>query len=54
VVKYLTLEFEISSSKGGTQTGQVTKDMTNIDLRPDEFIDVTIAEYLDAAFPKKR
>ena len=54
VVKYLTLEFEISSSRGGTQTGQVTKDMTNIDVRPEQFIDNTIAEYLDAALPKKR
>ncbi|SPJ14929.1 exported hypothetical protein [Syntrophobacter sp. SbD2] len=54
VVKYLTLEFDISSSKGGTQTGQVTKDITNIDVRPEEFIDNTIADYLDAAFPKKK
>jgi outer membrane lipoprotein SlyB len=54
LVKYLTLEFDISSSKGGTQTGQVTKDITDIDMRPEEFIDATIADYLDAAFPKKR
>jgi len=54
VVKYLTLEFDISSSKGGTQTGQVTKDITNIDVRPEQFIDNTIADYLDAAFPKKQ
>ncbi len=54
VVKYLTLEFDISSSRGGTQTGQVTKDITNIDVRPEEFIDNTIADYLDAALPKKR
>lgn len=54
LVKYLTLEFDISSSKGGTQTGQVTKDITNIDMRTDQFIDATIADYLEAAFPKKR
>ncbi len=54
VVKYLTLEFEISSSRGGTQTGQVTKDITNIDMGPEQFIDNTIADYLDAAIPKKR
>jgi outer membrane lipoprotein SlyB len=54
VIKYLTLEFDISSSKGGTQTGQVTKDITNIDVRPEQFIDNTIADYLDAAFPKKK
>jgi len=54
VVKYLTLEFDISSSKGGTQTGQVTKDITNIDVGPEQFIDNTIADYLDAAFPKKQ
>ncbi len=54
VVKYLTLEFDISSSRGGTQTGQVTKDITNIDVGPEQFIDNTIADYLDAAFPKKK
>jgi hypothetical protein len=54
LVKYLTLEFDISSSKGGTQTGQVTKDISNIDMRTDQFIDATIADYLEAAFPKKR
>jgi outer membrane lipoprotein SlyB len=54
LVKYLTLEFDISSSKGGTQTGQVTKDITNIDMRPEEFIDATIADYLEVSFPKKR
>ena len=54
LIKYLTLEFEISSSRGGTQTGQVTKDVTNIDMRPEEFIDATIADYLGVTFPKKR
>jgi len=54
LIKYLTLEFEISSSRGGTQTGQITKDITNIEMRPDEFIDANIADYLEVSFPKKR
>jgi outer membrane lipoprotein SlyB len=54
IVKYLTLEFDISSSKGGTQTGQVTKDFTNTDMSTDKYIDAAIADYLEASFPKKR
>lgn len=54
LVKYLTLEFDISSGKAGTQTGHITKDMTNIDMGPEAYIDAVIADYLEASFPKKR
>ncbi len=54
LVKYLTLEFDISSKKGGTQTGRVTKDITNIEMGPQEFIDAAIADYVEASFSKKR
>jgi len=53
VLRYLTLEFEISSKAGGVQTGQVTKDITDPTLRLEEFIDGVIADYLEAAFPKR-
>ncbi len=53
VLRYLTLEFEISSKAGGVQTGQVTKDITDPTLILEEFIDGAIADYLEAAFPKK-
>ena len=54
VLRYVTLEFEISSKAGGTQVGQVTKDVTDPNLNLQEFIDAVIADYLEAAFPKKR
>ena len=54
LVKYLTFDFDISSKKGGTQTGRVTKDITNIEMRPEEFIDAAIADYVEVSFPKKR
>ena len=54
VLRYLTLEFEISSRTGGAQTGQITKDLANIEMGPEEFIDAVIADYLEAALPKKR
>lgn len=54
VLKYLTLEFDISSKKGGTQTGQVTKDITDPEIRLEEFIDNTIGAYIETALPKKR
>ncbi|MGA2227363.1 MAG: hypothetical protein ABSH41_23250, partial [Syntrophobacteraceae bacterium] len=54
VVKYLTFDFNISNKKGVTQTGRVTKDISNIDMRPEEFIDAAIADYVEASFPKKR
>ena len=53
VLRYLTLEFEISSKAGGVQTGQITKDITDPTLRLEEFIDGVIADYLEAAFPRK-
>jgi len=53
VLRYLTLEFEISSKAGGVQTGRVTKDITDPTLRLEEFIDGSIADYLEAALPKK-
>jgi len=53
VLRYLTLEFEISSKAGGVQTGQVTKDISDPTLRLEEFIDGAIADYLEAAFPKR-
>jgi len=53
VLRYLTLEFEISSKAGGMQTGQVTKDITDPTLRLEEFIDGAIADYLEASFAKK-
>ncbi|MGA2400585.1 MAG: complement resistance protein TraT [Syntrophobacteraceae bacterium] len=54
VLKYLTFEFEISSKAGGTQVGQITKDITEPTMGVEEFIDAVIADYLEAAFPKKR
>jgi len=54
VLRYLTLEFEISSKRGGMQTGRITKDLANIEMGPEEFIDAVIADYLEAALPKKR
>jgi hypothetical protein len=54
VTKYLTLEFEVSSKAGGLQTGQVTKDISDPSLRLEEFVDNAIADYVEAAFPKKR
>lgn len=54
VLKYLTLEFEISSKRGGTQTGRVTKDISDPEIRLNEFIDGTIGAYIEAALPKKR
>jgi outer membrane lipoprotein SlyB len=53
VLRYLTLEFEISSKTGGVQTGQVTRDITDPTLRLEEFIDGAIADYLEASFPKR-
>ena len=52
--RYLTLEFDISSKRGGTQTGLVTKDIPNHALILGEFIDAAIADYIEAALPKKR
>jgi outer membrane lipoprotein SlyB len=54
VVKYLTFDFDVSNKKGVTQTGRVTKDITNIEMKPEEFIDAAIADYVEASFPKKR
>ncbi|HYA41211.1 MAG TPA: hypothetical protein VEF34_07905 [Syntrophobacteraceae bacterium] len=54
VIKYLTVEFDISSKRGGTQTGRITKDITYIDMGPEQFIDAVIADYLEAALSKKR
>lgn len=54
VLRYLTLEFDISSRRGGTQTGRVTKDIPNPELIMEEFIDTAIADYIEAALPKKR
>jgi len=54
VTKYLTVEFDIASKRGGTQMGQITKDITSIDMGPEQFIDAVIADYLEAALPKKR
>ncbi len=54
VLRYITLEFEISSKTGGVQTGQVTKDVSDPSLRLEEFVDNAVADYLEAAFPKKR
>lgn len=54
VLKYLTLEFDISSKSGGTQTGRVTKDISDPEIRLEEFIDGAIAAYVEAALPKKR
>jgi hypothetical protein len=54
VLRYLTLEFEISSKRGGTQTGRITKDLASTEMGPEEFIDAVIADYLEAALPKKR
>jgi len=54
VLRYLTLEFDISSRRGGTQTGRVTKDIPNPGLIMEEFIDTAIADYIEAALPKKR
>jgi hypothetical protein len=53
VLRFLTLEFEISSKAGGTQTGQVTKDITDPPSIMEEFIDGAIADYLEATFPKR-
>ena len=53
VLRYLTLEFNVSSRKGGSQIGQVTKDITDLDIGMEEFIDAAIADYLEAAFPKR-
>jgi len=54
VLRYLTVEFDISSKRGGTQTGRITKDITNVDMGPEQFIDAVIADYLEAALSKKR
>ncbi len=53
VVKYLTFDFDISSKRGGTQTGRVTKDISNTDMKPEQYIDAAIADYLEASLPKK-
>jgi len=54
-LKYLTLEFEVSSKRGGTQTGRVTKDISDPAITSlAEFIDSTIGAYIEAALPKKR
>jgi outer membrane lipoprotein SlyB len=52
-VKYLTVGFNIYSKRGGTQTGQITKDISNIDMGPEQFIDAVIADYLEAALAKR-
>ncbi len=52
-IKYLTLEFDISSKRGGTQTGRVTKDISDPEIRLEEFIDSAIGAYLEAALPKR-
>jgi outer membrane lipoprotein SlyB len=54
VLRYLTLEFDISSRRGGTQTGRVTKDIPDAELILEEFVDAAIADYIEAALPKKR
>ena len=54
LVKYLTFDFDISSKKGSTQTGRVTKDISSTDMKLEEYIDAAIADYLEASFPKKR
>jgi hypothetical protein len=55
VLKYLTLEFEVSSRTGGRQVGQITKDITDPpNMGMEEFIDAVVADYLEAALPKKR
>ena len=54
VLRYLTLEFEISSKKGGTQTGRVTRNLAETEMGPEEFIDAVIADYLEASLPKRR
>jgi outer membrane lipoprotein SlyB len=54
LVKYLTFDFDISSKKGGAQTGRVTKDITNTDMKTEQYIDAAIADYLEASLPKKR
>ena len=54
VLRYLTLEFDISSRSGGTQTSRVTKDVPNPELILEEFIDAAIADYIEAALPKQR
>jgi hypothetical protein len=53
VLRYLTLEFDISSRRGGTQIGRVTKDIPNPELSLEEFIDAAIADYIKAALPKR-
>jgi hypothetical protein len=53
-LKYLTLEFEFSSKRGGTQTGRVTKDISDPTIRLEEFIDGAIGAYIEAALPNKR
>jgi hypothetical protein len=53
VLRYLTLEFDISSRRGGTQAGRVTKDIADPQLILEEFIDAAIADYIGAALPKK-
>jgi len=53
-LRYLTLEFEISSKRGGTQTGRVTRNLAETDMGPQEFIDAVIADYLEASLPKRR
>ncbi len=55
VLKYLTFEFEFSSRTGARQVGQITKDITDPPtMGMEEFIDAVIADYVEAAFPKKR
>jgi hypothetical protein len=54
VIKYLTLEFDISSKRGGTQIGRVTKDISDPEIRLEEFIDGAIGAYIEAALPNKR
>ncbi len=53
VLRYLTLEFDVSSGRRGSQTGRVTRDITNLDMELEDFIDGTIADYLAGAFPKR-
>ncbi len=53
LLKYLTLEFEISSKAGGTETGRTTKDITDCTMPIEEFIDGAIGDYLEAALPQK-
>lgn len=54
VLRYVTVQFEISSKKSGSQIGQVTKDVTSIEMGPAEMIDAIIADYLQAAFPARQ